>query len=346
MADYAKTVNEDYFDKVVDPFSMLVDAGVREIIDATQKELEGMVAAISAGVDGLNDQARNEMYQMGLPGALESLEMGSQPTAQNPAQLVPEDLWTKFSNIHRNGGVDAMERSLNTTKQGHQFVANKIHEFRGLLQKEKSDDDQLRQQYGAQKWSRQSSETLIKPMLDSCTSIETLLKDAKKSDDICFAEFNQLKAELAPILRMDRATLGQSLPKPVQNNTSLVTKPFVVDLKTLVTALSALIGEREAQIRAARNLLGELINQLRSQMGSTPDRQGLANKLRDRLHNEGLLPLHAEHQLPKQKDLMQRITVANRAFQMGVSAANGGNQLQSSQLEGALQKYYQATNNY
>eukprot|EP00461_Guttulinopsis_vulgaris_P002172 UN02173 len=309
-----------------------------------------MVTSITAGLKALDDDAQRQLTEMGLPTALDLAENPPIIAPGTTTVDIPDDLWQKINHINTTGGIAAVQRVLDRSKQGALYLKQKTAELRKQLNAEKTADDQMRQRFGA-KWTRQSSEQLTKTMLLTCDSIDELTDNASNADKTLHAEFDRLKQTIQPLLNRSRAEIAAMLPKPSAAQAAAIpphehpgAKPHIKQLREVVNELYKLFHERQQRAIQARQYVNDLMSKFRNTIGTRVDRDVAVKEICDQLHQH-LLPLHGEPQQQQQKDILTRIAVANRTFTIQQQQANnntmGGNTAQNVEMQRMLQNFYQ-----
>lgn len=217
-----------------DLFGSIVPYKIKQGEKAYFEKLDEKIAKAASLCMTLDNQARNELSALGLPGSIEAIEC---PVG------VPTSLVYKMDAVKAEKGLNTLLEQLEIIKNFAEECNTTLQECFNLLENEDVEDYKARQTYINQ-WTRTPSAELTTSVKADLAKIYSLIDYAKKSDEYVINELTNHTDSIIKLERYDKEQLEKELP----NDTSLIDSAIIVNLKNLIIKLTKLVKKREELI--------------------------------------------------------------------------------------------------
>ena len=182
-----------------------------------------------------DDYSKQILSSLGLPAALE---------AEDGDKGVSDELWGQVHEIQYKNGRDGLETATERIDIAVREAKSAIASVEEELNKERSEDDTMRRQFGT-RWNRRTSEQLTAQFKRDVDIIKKYLQEADKSNAKVRSELER-NGGVLDALRQSRGQIDARLPHNtlVNAQSSAAKRESVQQLHALLDQLSALVDER------------------------------------------------------------------------------------------------------
>lgn len=309
----------EQFNDETDPFSLVVPPQVRKYDSIYSEKKAEILRDISQKIEELNSLARKELYSMGLPGSIESVE--------NPTG-VPDSLIQKIKIVTSEGGISMLQDRVTVLQTLAKECSNLLNLSITELDKEEAEDNQMRSIY-KQNWTRSPSHTLTMNIRDDLSKISVLLDTAKKSDSIVMSKVEAYSHLIKRISESSIDEIAKELP-----NINSKKDPIVVNkLRNYILQLTSIFKDRETILSDLRQKIQE--DNITSKLMKN------LNIIETELEKYESFNERVSSSMEAQNELLKLIRVENQKF-----VEEGNLDELERQRQSVLQKYEQAFKTY
>eukprot|EP00055_Hartaetosiga_balthica_P014972 m.85484 g.85484 ORF g.85484 m.85484 type:complete len:832 (+) comp8744_c0_seq1:75-2570(+) len=293
LPDYT---SEEYIG--ADPFSNVVPVSVSQGVLRYKQQRAQHIQAIISDISACTAQSIEKMVALGLPGSLQA--------SQNP-DTVPEGLLQQGQDIRNNGGPGALREVVDSLPDRSQACKDLIADIRASLEKEQSEDEELRSKYG-DKWAREASSVLNKQMKAEVEKLSSAVYRAAESDQTVEQRFRDLEPAIN-FLVQDESEIRSALPTGSGEHSS---SEAASDLMEILTKMDELrlrrdgMEEKYDALMKSDDISGILVEKM-----STTDESSLFASQMQLYTN---LDTESKDLIAETNDLVSRMENANERF--------------------------------
>ncbi len=216
-------------------FTRLVPFAVHESssLYSTQKDehVRGLTSSLDTKEGEISSIVENKKFQFD----------------ENSDNRLPQDICDAMEDFKKRNVRVSLPNAILQLKSMTTVVQNMINESQDILDRERVEDDELRSQF-AQRWTRQSSLSLTKSIVDTLAIYREKLAEASQSDGGIMEKYKSVENVLK-LLGSTREQVEASLPaapslKPLANHPSVISlKDCMFQLKTIKQSYMSLRDE-------------------------------------------------------------------------------------------------------
>ena len=256
------------------------------------------------------------LQSLNLPGSIQALEV--------PLGL-PNSLIRKAEDLRHAGGT----KKLRTLMQDALSVASTdrrvLDDMSELLSTEESEDRQLREHFGTERWQRPSSEELSSQLRSKIERFSDTLSQAGKSDKVVRSKFAEWEGVMQ-LLEGPQDALEAYVPSSSRRQTSYddITSPssqtsLVRELRRMLEDLDDLIASRRRTVEEARltvqgdnvrPLVMKKLAELQTRSSEKIEAAQFEDLFEKELHKYNFYKDTLAGNERRQQDLLQRINVS------------------------------------
>ncbi|EDQ89503.1 uncharacterized protein MONBRDRAFT_32312 [Monosiga brevicollis MX1] len=223
-----------------DPFVAVVPLAVHQARKRYEDRRDEHVAQHINQLRQVTAACVDDLRAMNLPGALQVQESGD---------AVPETLLAHCQEVQAAGGVQWVEDKIKNLPSLSQMCQDMLDEARSSLDREKSEDERYRQQYGA-KYTLEPSDRIADPTRKEVEKFATILQRSRSRDEEVVSKYASIKPGIL-VMCKSPDELQQILPKDspgsqqASNGTTSTLRELLSKLDELRTARDGMEAEFE-----------------------------------------------------------------------------------------------------
>eukprot|EP01041_Mallomonas_annulata_P006038 gene6038-12173_t len=285
-------------------FKDLLPRHSRTLLLRYQEQLEATVTRTAEEAVTASSNARTQLSAMGLPGSLESFKSGGG---------LPENLWSKVAHTQSKGGLQELHRQYNALEDAAQRASVTASSIEDSLQREEMSDEIFRRHNS--QWTGTASSVLNQDIRKNKTRLLDAFHLARSGDAKILMDLQDGSfTESASCLSRSRVELANQLT--AIGSSDLLDVGVHIDtapLESLLMQLAAVLGERDKDVEAMRQLLSkDVSDQFLGDLTSAEQRDQLLSQCMSICDP---FTTNLASSIERQNSLMASITEANRSFQ-------------------------------
>eukprot|EP00922_Rhytidocystis_sp_ex-Travisia-forbesii_P065269 GHVS01096994.1.p1 GENE.GHVS01096994.1~~GHVS01096994.1.p1 ORF type:complete len:731 (+),score=90.35 GHVS01096994.1:52-2244(+) len=231
-------------------FDRLVPANVRAKLDDYHNRTQSVINAIQTEANSCSGEANRFLTDKGLPFAVDNQMPG-----------LPDAVWNVIQEVQTKGCADSLEQSLSNLAMLSAEAEKTVEELEKELREEEEQDRGCRQKFGADKWTRVSSDSLNSNYWSSLNGYKKKLRQAQTANQTIREKLDACKRHMA-YMNQTREELTAAVPRSSTVSQDTPAKIQVRDrAATLTTAIQNIQSKVEGlkQSVAGDNITGSLM---------------------------------------------------------------------------------------